>query len=185
MKDTPPTTTDSVDMQRPAGVNTMDLGAQSEKGGVIAAGQERGSVSGVRLFALLASVTLAAILMLLDGSIIGVASPNITTQFHSIHDVGWYTAAYQLASAALQPMSGKIYTYYNARWTYLTFFALFELGSLICGVANSSSTLIGGRALAGIGSSGLLNGGMTIIAGAVPLEKRPGEGRTRRTHRDG
>ncbi|KAL4914771.1 major facilitator superfamily-domain-containing protein [Aspergillus aurantiobrunneus] len=130
-------------------------------------------ISGVKLFAVLASVTLAAFLMLLDGSIIGVAIPNITSQFHSIHDVGWYTAAYQLASAALQPLSGKIYTSYNTKWTYLIFFGLFELGSLICGVANSSTTLIGGRALAGIGSSGLLNGGMTIIAGAVPLEKRP------------
>ncbi|KAL4923298.1 MDR family MFS transporter [Aspergillus undulatus] len=130
-------------------------------------------ITGLKLFGILASVTLSAFLMLLDGSIIGVAIPNITSQFHSIHDVGWYTAAYQLSSAALQPLSGKIYTSYNTKWTYLFFFFLFEVGSLICGVANSSSTLIGGRAVAGIGSSGLLNGGMTIIAGAVPLEKRP------------
>ena len=34
---------------------------------------------------------------------------------------------------------------------------------------------IAGRTVAGLGSSGLMNGGMTIIAGAVPLEKRPGE----------
>ncbi|KAL3472453.1 major facilitator superfamily-domain-containing protein [Aspergillus californicus] len=130
-------------------------------------------ITGLKLFGILASVTLAAFLMLLDGSIIGVAIPNITSQFHSIHDVGWYTSAYQLSSAALQPLSGKIYTSYSTKWTYLVFFGLFELGSLICGVANSSNTLIGGRALAGIGSSGLLNGGMTIIAGSVPLEKRP------------
>jgi MFS family permease len=31
---------------------------------------------------------------------------------------------------------------------------------------------IGGRAIAGLGGSGLMNGGMTIVAGAVPLEKR-------------
>jgi MFS family permease len=96
-------------------------------------------------------------------------------------------------SAALQPLSGKIYTSYNTKvsnlefelsvearslanreqWAYLFFFGLFELGSLICGLARSSSMLIGGRAIAGMGSSGLLNGGMTIIAGAVPLDKRP------------
>ncbi|KAL4792163.1 major facilitator superfamily domain-containing protein [Aspergillus venezuelensis] len=138
-----------------------------------AAAVQAPGVTGFKLFGILASVTLSAFLMLLDGSIIGVAIPNITSQFHSIHDVGWYTAAYQLSSAALQPLSGKIYTSYNTKWTYLFFFFLFEVGSLICGVANSSSTLIGGRAVAGIGSSGLLNGGMTIIAGAVPLEKRP------------
>ncbi|OLN93195.1 putative HC-toxin efflux carrier TOXA 19 [Colletotrichum chlorophyti] len=60
-----------------------------------------------------------------------------------------------------------------AQWTYLVFFILFEVGSLICGLANSSPMLIAGRAIAGLGSSGLLNGGMTIIAGAIPLEKRP------------
>jgi len=54
------------------------------------------------------------------------------------------------------------------------FFGIFEIGSLICGVANSSAMLIGGRAIAGCGASGMMNGGMTIIAGAVPLQKRPG-----------
>jgi MFS family permease len=53
------------------------------------------------------------------------------------------------------------------------FFGIFEIGSLICGVANSSAMLIGGRAIAGCGASGMMNGGMTIIAGAVPLQKRP------------
>ncbi|KAF1362295.1 efflux pump protein [Lizonia empirigonia] len=130
-------------------------------------------VTGFKLFAVLASVSLAAFLMLLDGSIIGVATPHITSEFHSLGDVGWYTASYQLASAALQPLSGRVYTAYSTKWAYLFFFGLFELGCLLCGLANSSSMLIGGRAIAGMGSSGLLNGGMTIIAGAVPLEKRP------------
>jgi hypothetical protein len=57
----------------------------------------------------------------------------------------------------------------------MIFFFVFEMGSLVCGLANSSSMLIGGRAIAGLGASGLMNGGMTIIAGAVPLEKRPCE----------
>lgn len=35
--------------------------------------------------------------------------------------------------------------------------------------------LIVGRAVAGIGTSGIQNGGLTIIAACVPLEKRPGK----------
>ncbi|RAH82442.1 efflux pump protein [Aspergillus japonicus CBS 114.51] len=147
--------------------------SQRAPGSATTADESHEYITGLKLFAVLASVTLAAFLMLLDGSIIGVAIPNITSQFHSLDDVGWYTAAYQLASAALQPLSGKVYTFYNTKWSYLFFFGVFELGSLICGLANSSSMLIGGRAIAGMGSSGLLNGGMTIIAGSVPLEKRP------------
>ena len=60
------------------------------------------------------------------------------------------------------------------QWTFLAFFGIFELGSLICGVATSSKMLIVGRAIAGIGGSGILNGGFTIIAGCVPMPKRPG-----------
>jgi hypothetical protein len=33
---------------------------------------------------------------------------------------------------------------------------------------------IGGRAIAGMGTSGILNGAFTIIAGCVPMVKRPG-----------
>lgn len=49
---------------------------------------------------------------------------------------------------------------------------VFLLGSLVCGVADSSKMLIVGRAVAGMGSSGILNGGLTIIAGSVPMHKR-------------
>jgi hypothetical protein len=35
--------------------------------------------------------------------------------------------------------------------------------------------LIGGRAIAGLGSSGLQNGSFTLISGATPLHKRPSE----------
>ncbi|KAK6075329.1 MFS multidrug transporter [Seiridium cupressi] len=45
---------------------------------------------------------------------------------------------------------------YEKPWTYLIFFLIFELGSLICGLAKSSPMLIGGRAIAGLGGSGLM-----------------------------
>lgn len=70
-------------------------------------------------------------------------------------------------------MTGKVYTYFNAKWTFLAFFAFFEFGSLICAVAQSSNMLIVGRALAGMGGSGLQNGGLTMLAILLPLHKRP------------
>lgn len=50
---------------------------------------------------------------------------------------------------------------------------IFELGSLICGVANNSLALIMGRAVAGIGSAALFSGALIILAYSVPLAKRP------------
>ncbi|KAF7564117.1 hypothetical protein G7046_g60 [Stylonectria norvegica] len=130
-------------------------------------------IMGWKLVSLMLSITLAAFLMLLDMSIIVTAIPKITTHFHSLEDIGWYGSSYNLASAALQPLSGKLYTYFSSKRIFLGFFFVFELGSLICGVAQSSTMLIIGRAVAGLGSSGIQNGAFTMIAASVPMEKRP------------
>jgi MFS family permease len=102
------------------------------------------------------------------------AVPQITNEFRSLSNVGWYGAAYQLASGALQPLTGKLYVNFKNKWVFISFFALFELGSLICGVAPSSNVLIVGRAIQGMGTAGLQNGAFTIISAAVPLVQRPG-----------
>lgn len=53
------------------------------------------------------------------------------------------------------------------------FFFIFELGSLICAISTSSKMLIVGRAVAGMGGSGILNGAFTIVSGCVPMSRRP------------
>lgn len=130
-------------------------------------------VTGWALISLMISITLGAFLMLLDVSILTTAIPMITSDFHSLNDIGWYGSAYQLACAALQPLSGKLYTYFKSKFLFLGFLFLFELGCLICGIAKSSTVLIVGRAIAGIGASGIQNGALTIIAASTPMHKRP------------
>jgi MFS family permease len=130
-------------------------------------------ITGFKLASVIISVTLVAFLIMLDTSIIATAIPRITTDFNSLNDVGWYGAAYLLASCSLQLLTGRLYTLYDTKWTFLSFFGIFELGSLLCGVATSSDMLIVGRTVAGMGTAGLSNGALTIIAACIPLEKRP------------
>lgn len=59
------------------------------------------------------------------------------------------------------------------KWTFLIAVGLFELGSLICGVAPNSTALIIGRAIAGLGCAGIFSGSLIIIAHSVPLRQRP------------
>ncbi|KAJ5719974.1 hypothetical protein N7493_006852 [Penicillium malachiteum] len=75
-------------------------------------------------------------------------------------------------SSALQPATGKLYAHFSIKYTYISFIRLFELGSLICGVATSSNMFIVGRVVAGMGSAGVGNGALTIVSAMVPLEKR-------------
>lgn len=56
---------------------------------------------------------------------------------------------------------------------FLVAIGIFEVGSLICGVAPTSAALIVGRAIAGVGSAGVFSGAYLLIATSIPLAKRP------------
>ncbi|KAL4794976.1 major facilitator superfamily domain-containing protein [Aspergillus venezuelensis] len=116
---------------------------------------------------------LSVFLVALDQTIISVAIPEITNQFKSIEDIAWYGSAYFLTSTALQPSYGRLYKIFSVKWAFLFAVFVFEIGSLICGVASSSTVLIVGRAVAGIGVAGIFSGALVIMALTVPLSKRP------------
>lgn len=105
--------------------------------------------------------------------IIAVAIPAMSNEFHSIEDIGWYGSAYMLTAAGFNPIFGRIYQLYSTKWTFLISIAIFEAGSTLCGAAPSSVAFIIGRAIAGLGSAGVMSGGMMIILPLVPLRKRP------------
>lgn len=127
----------------------------------------------VALSLLTLGICLAAFVVALDRTIVATAIPRITDDFNSPGDVGWYGSAYLLTSCAFQPTYGRVFSHFNVRWSFLTALGLFELGSLICGTAPNSKTLIVGRAIAGLGCAGVFAGCLVIITMSVPLTKRP------------
>ena len=74
---------------------------------------------------------------------------------------------------SLQPTFGKIYTLFNLKWTYTLALLVFEVGSVVCAAAPSSVALIIGRAVAGVGASGILCGGLVLMSHVVEMERRP------------
>ncbi|KAF2796245.1 MFS general substrate transporter [Melanomma pulvis-pyrius CBS 109.77] len=130
-------------------------------------------LSGFKLGILTLGLCLTIFVIALDNTIIATAIPKITTVFNSLEDVGWYGSSYLLTTTSLQPSFGKIYTYFDVKYTYLFALVLFEVGSIICAAATSSPMFIVGRAIAGAGAAALFSGGMNIIGYSVPLRKRP------------
>ncbi|KAF2018695.1 MFS transporter [Aaosphaeria arxii CBS 175.79] len=130
-------------------------------------------LSGIKLGILSLGLCLTTFVIALDNTIIATAIPKITTVFNSLEDVGWYGSSYLLTTCSLQPSFGKIYTYFDVKYTYLFALLLFEVGSIICAAAKTSPMFIIGRAVAGAGAAALFSGGMTIIGYSVPLRKRP------------
>lgn len=73
---------------------------------------------------------------------------------------------------ALQPLFGRVYSYFERKATYLTCLIIFEGGSVLCAAAPNSTALILGRALAGVGAAGILMGSITIFGQTIPLRQR-------------
>ncbi|CAK7218407.1 hypothetical protein SCUCBS95973_003473 [Sporothrix curviconia] len=120
-----------------------------------------------------AALYLAMFLVSLDRIIISTAIPQITDEFHSIDDIGWYGSAYVLASCATQLLFGRFYAFYSNKIVFLAAIVLFEAGSALCGAAPSSTAFILGRALAGSGAAGVFAGAIVITIPLVPLHQRP------------
>ncbi|KAF2219172.1 major facilitator superfamily domain-containing protein [Elsinoe ampelina] len=129
-------------------------------------------VSPVKFYLLFISLCLAAFCLALDYTILATAIPRITDDFRSIEDVGWYASSYLLATCAFQLSYGKLYNLFPIKWVFLSALFWFETGSLICGVAPNSFTLIFGRTVAGVGCGGVYSGALLIVSQSVPLAKR-------------
>ncbi|KAJ6086429.1 hypothetical protein N7467_005343 [Penicillium canescens] len=129
---------------------------------------------GARLAAVVFSLMLGMFLVALDNTILGTAIPKITDEFHDLNRVSWYGSAYLMTyGSGFQSTWGKFYKYFPIKLWFLVAVFIFEVGSLICAVAQDPTTLIAGRAIAGFGGSGVGVGVFTIIGFAAPPEKRP------------
>jgi EmrB/QacA subfamily drug resistance transporter len=119
------------------------------------------------------ALCLAVFCIALDNTIIATAIPKITDHFKAIDDIAWYGSAYLLTTCSFQLFFGKLYSFLSLKWVFLVALCIFELGSFLCGIAPTSTALIVGRAIAGVGSAGLFSGAILIIANSVPLRSRP------------
>jgi len=63
-----------------------------------------------------------------------------------------------MGSVAVILLIGKIYGIFEIKWLIIASIIIFEAGSALCGAAPSSNALIVGRAIAGIGGTGMYIG---------------------------
>ncbi|KZO92741.1 ABC transporter [Calocera viscosa TUFC12733] len=129
----------------------------------------RGSKLALATIAMLLSVFLIA----LDQTITSTAIPRIASEFNSLNDVTWIASAYFLTQAGCLMLYGQLLVIAPTKWVYISAITLFEIGSLICGVAPSVNVLIFGRAFAGVGAAGIFVAVLSIIAQITHISNRP------------
>lgn len=129
--------------------------------------------TGTKLWLNYSSLCLTAFIRGIDITIVAVAVPSITNEFHTINDIGWYNAAYMMTASALVFFFGKIYTVFPVTRTYQYSILAYMLAAVVCTFANSSKLFIVGRALGGMASAWQGGGLITQLNMAFPLHKRP------------
>jgi EmrB/QacA subfamily drug resistance transporter len=119
-----------------------------------------------------AVVVVGAIMSILDTTIVNVALDTLSRDLHSpLADVQWVATGYMLALAAVIPVSGWAAGRFGAKRLWIASVILFTLGSVLCGLAWSTESLIGFRVLQGIG------GGMIMPVGQMVLTRAAGPAR--------
>ncbi|KAJ5773649.1 MFS toxin transporter [Penicillium paradoxum] len=150
------------------------LGATDDQNDDTSSGEDKSVyLHGWALKSLAMALMSAGFMLSLDDTILATAIPRITSDFNSLNDIGWYGASYLVTQMSLLPTCGRIYTFYDVKWSYMVLMLIFELGSIICAVSQNSMTLIVGRAVSGLGAAGLLGGAAILVSYCVELRQRP------------
>ncbi|KAJ3224465.1 hypothetical protein HK099_008415 [Clydaea vesicula] len=127
---------------------------------------------GIKFKLIFVSLILAVFLSALDQTIIATALPAIGNEFKEFELIAWLASGYLITAAAFSSLYGKMTDIFGRKAMFLVAIFLFEVGSLICGIAPSMMVLILGRVVAGIGGGGIFTIVLVIIADIVPYEDR-------------
>jgi EmrB/QacA subfamily drug resistance transporter len=110
-------------------------------------------------------VILGMTMSILDTTIVNVALDTLGRELHStIAQIQWVATGYLLALAAVIPLTGWAARRFGAKRVYLSSIALFTVGSALCGLAESSTSLILFRVLQGIGGGMIMPVAQMIMA---------------------
>src|SRR6201996_5886126 len=120
-------------------------------------------------------VILGMTMSILDTTIVNVALDTLSKDLHStIAQIQWVVTGYLLALAAVIPLTGWAARRFGAKRVYLVSIGLFTVGSALCGLAESSTSLILFRVLQGLGGGMIMPISQMIMA-EVAGPKRMGK----------
>jgi EmrB/QacA subfamily drug resistance transporter len=129
--------------------------------------------AGVSPWPALFALCLGFFMILVDSTIVSVATPAIIEDFGSdVNKVVWVTSAYLLAYAVPVLITGRLGDRFGQKRLYLVGLTVFTLSSLWCGLTGSIEMLIVARVFQGLGAAMMTPQTMAIITRIFPSERR-------------
>jgi MFS family permease len=125
--------------------------------------------------AVMALLFVGVLMGALDLAIIGPALPAIQAEFGlDNRNLSWLFNVYVLAQLIGTPLFAKASDKYGRRIVYMVCVTGFGLGSLLLVMAANYETLLLGRAVQGLGASGIFPVAAAVIGDTFPKEKQGG-----------
>jgi EmrB/QacA subfamily drug resistance transporter len=110
-------------------------------------------------------VVLGVFMSILDTTIVNVALATLAQELHAPLDtIQWVATGYLLSLAIVIPLSGWFSERFGSKRVWMVSVAIFGLGSMLCGLAWSSGSLIAFRIVQGIGGGMIMPVGMSLLA---------------------
>ncbi len=121
----------------------------------------------------LIAVGVGSFMSALDGSVVTTILPVVSGEFNvHISTIEWVVTVYLLAVSGLLLSFGRLGDMRGHQAVYVWGFAIFVLGSALCGLSPSAGALVGFRALQALGSAMLLSNSPAILTANFPATQR-------------
>lgn len=120
----------------------------------------------------LALISMAQLMVVLDGTIVNIALPHIQTALgFSDGNLPWVVNAYALAFGGLLLLGGRIGDIIGRRKVFIFGVVLFGLASFVGGIAQSESVLLASRILQGVAAAAASPNALALITTTFPAGK--------------
>jgi len=117
-------------------------------------------------------ILVGLLLSALDGTVVATALPQILEDLNGFTLYFLPNALFMLCQTVSMPIWGRLSDLYGRGRFHLVAVVILVGGSVLCGMSHSMLTLVGFRALQGLGAGGMMSLSFTMIADLYDLEER-------------
>ena len=133
----------------------------------------RAAENGWLKWAIVITASFAAILEVVDVSIVNVALPYMQGNLGAtLSEIGWVSTSYSIANVIVIPLSAWLGLRFGKKRYFIFSLVAFVLASVLCGMATNLAMLIVGRVIQGLGGGGLLAKAQALMFETVPREEQ-------------
>ncbi len=124
-------------------------------------------------WAITITVSLGAVLELIDTSIVNVALTDMQSSLGAtITEIGWVVTGYAIANVIVIPLTAWLGDYFGRKNYFIFSLIGFTIASILCGFAGNLPMLIVSRVLQGLCGGGLLAKGQAILFETFPPDQQ-------------